>query len=75
MREAINELRRSSGPDEGGLRHALRDDISMQSEEGREWSSICLYLPLSGALSASIWSSICLYLELYLHLGKLVEEL
>ena len=44
MREAINELRRSSGPDEGGLRHALRDDIrddiSMQSE-GREWSSIC----------------------------------
>ena len=41
MREAINELRRSSGPDEGGLWHALRDDISMQSEEGREWSSIC----------------------------------
>jgi hypothetical protein len=45
MSEAINELRRSSGPDEGGLRHALRDDIrddiSMQSEEGREWSSIC----------------------------------
>ena len=41
MREAINELRRSSGPDEGGLRHALRDDISMQSEDGREWSSIC----------------------------------
>ena len=41
MRGAINELRRSSGPDEGGLRHALRDDISMQSEEEREWSSIC----------------------------------
>jgi len=41
MREAINELRRSSGPDEGGLRHALRDDISMQSEDGSEWSSIC----------------------------------